>query len=96
MEKAVEGFSNDPVHQRAYALNLVGLASVHLLQREPEQAAYFTDQAMTVAKRVRSERVNTRIRKTTGTAVRDFGDVPDVVKLADRLSVELPEVAETA
>lgn len=96
MEKAVEGFSDDPVHQRAYALNLVGLASVHLLQREPEQAAHFTEQAMAVAKRVRSERVNTRIRKTTGTAVRDFGDVPAVLQLADRLSHELPEVAETA
>ncbi|WP_333767388.1 transcriptional repressor NsdA [Streptomyces sp. IBSBF 2435] len=96
MEKAVAGFSNDTVHQRAYALNLVGLATVHLLQREPEQAAHFTEQAMTVAKRVRSERVNTRIRKTTRTAARDFGDVPAVGRLADRLSVELPEVAETA
>ncbi|MFG1809831.1 hypothetical protein [Streptomyces sp. NPDC049040] len=96
MEKAVEGFSSDNIHQRAYALNLVGLATVHLLQREPEQAAHFTEEAMTVAKRVRSERVNTRIRKTTGTAVRDFGDVPAVVRLAERLSVELPEVAETA
>jgi hypothetical protein len=64
--------------------------------REPEQAAHFTDQAIGVAKRVRSERVNTRIRKTTQTAVRDFGDVPAVVRLADRLSVELPEVAESA
>ncbi|NUS10318.1 MAG: hypothetical protein HOY69_02745 [Streptomyces sp.] len=96
MERAVEGFREDSVHQRAYALNLVGLASVHLLQREPEAAAHFTEQAMDVAKRLRSERVNTRIRKTTRTAVRDFGDLPEVVKLADRLSVELPEVAETA
>ncbi|WSR61943.1 hypothetical protein OG702_10035 [Streptomyces sp. NBC_01198] len=96
MEKAVEGFSNDTIHQRAYALNLIGLASVHLLQQEPEQAAHFTEQAMTVAKRVRSERVNTRIRKTTDTAVRHFGDVPAVVQLSDRLAVELPEVAETA
>jgi hypothetical protein len=96
MVKAVDGFSGDPVHQRAYALNLVGMGTVHLLMREPEQAAHFTDQAIGVAKRVRSERVNTRIRKTTQTAVRDFGDVPAVVRLADRLSVELPEVAESA
>jgi hypothetical protein len=96
MERAVELFSDDAVHQRAYALNLVGLASVHLLQHNPEQAAHFTDHAITVAKRVRSERVNTRIRKTTHTAVRDFGDVPEVAGLADRLSVELPEVAATA
>jgi hypothetical protein len=96
MVQAVEGFAGDPVHQRAYALNLVGMSTVHLLMREPEQAAQFTDQAITVAKRVRSERVNTRIRKTTHTALRDFGDVPEVVRLADRLSVELPEVAESA
>ncbi|MEV6011194.1 hypothetical protein AB0M29_30775 [Streptomyces sp. NPDC051976] len=96
MEKAVELFSNDSVHQRAYALNLVGMATVHLLQRNPEQAAHFTDHAISVAKRVRSERVNTRIRRTTHTALRDFGEVPEVVSLADRLSVELPEVAESA
>jgi hypothetical protein len=64
--------------------------------REPDQAAHFTDQAVDVAKRVRSERVNTRIRKTTHAAVRDFGDVPEVVQLAERLSEELPEVAESA
>lgn len=96
MEMAVDGFADDPVHQRAYALNLVGMGTVHLLMQQPEQAAHFTDHAITVAKRVRSERVNTRIRKTTHTAVRDFGDVPEVVRLADRLSVELPEVAESA
>jgi hypothetical protein len=96
MEKAVEGFRDDAVHQRAYALNLVGMASVHLLQREPEQAALFTGQAMDVARRVRSERVNTRIRKTTGTAVRDFGDLPAVASLAERLATDFPEAAETA
>jgi hypothetical protein len=64
--------------------------------REPEQAAHFTDHAIGVAKRVRSERVNTRIRKTTHTAVRDFPDVPEVAHLSERLSEELPEVAESA
>lgn len=96
MAMAVEGFRDDPVHQRAYALNLVGMGTVHLLMQEPEAAAEFTDRAITVAKRVRSERVNTRIRKTTHTAARDFGDVAAVVRLADRLSEELPEVAASA
>lgn len=96
MEKAVEGFRGDTVHQRAFALNLVGLASVHLLEREPEAAAECTRQAMAVATRIRSERVNTRIRKTTRTAVRDFGDLPAVVELGELISRELPEVAETA
>jgi hypothetical protein len=96
MQKAVDGFSGDQVHQRAYALNLVGMGTVHLLMQEPEQAAHATDHAISVAKRIRSERVNTRIRQTARTALRDFGDVPDVAQLADRLSVELPEVAESA
>jgi hypothetical protein len=96
MRKAVDGFRDDPVHQRAYALNLVGMGTVHLLMREPEQAAHFTDHAITVAKRVRSERVNTRIRKTTQTAFDDFGDTPEVAELAERLSEELPEVAASA
>jgi hypothetical protein len=96
MQLAVEGFRDDRVHQRAFALNLVGMGTVHLLMQEPEEAAEFTEQAIAVAKHVRSERVNTRIRKTTHTAVRDFAGVPAVARLAERLSEELPEVAESA
>ena len=46
------------------------------------------------AKKVRSERVNTRIRKTVDTAVRDFGDLAEVIDLTDQLAVDLPETAE--
>ncbi|MFG3657888.1 hypothetical protein [Streptomyces sp. NPDC047706] len=94
MRRAVELFAQDTEHQRSYALNLIGMASVHLLQREPEQSAAFAGQAMTVAKNVRSERVNTRIRKTVDTAARDFGDVAEVVDLTGKLAIELPETAE--
>ncbi|MFI5684917.1 hypothetical protein [Streptomyces sp. NPDC051636] len=94
MRRAVELFAEDTEHQRSYALNLIGMATVHLLQREPEQGAVMASQAMRVAKRVRSERVNTRIRKTVDTAVRDFGDLTEVVDLADQLVIELPETAE--
>ncbi|MFE2260907.1 transcriptional repressor NsdA [Streptomyces griseosporeus] len=94
MERAVELFAQDKEHQRSYALNLIGMATVHLLQREPEQGAVYAQQAMKVAKKVRSERVNTRIRKTVDTAARDFGDLAEVVDLTDRLAVELPETAE--
>ncbi|MGW1541016.1 transcriptional repressor NsdA [Streptomyces sp. NPDC002309] len=94
MRRAVELFADDTEHQRSYALNLIGMASVHLLRREPEQSTVFADQAMTVAKNVRSERVNTRIRKTVDTAVRDFGDVAEVVDLSRKLAIELPETAE--
>ncbi|MFJ5264537.1 hypothetical protein ACIQAC_29175 [Streptomyces sp. NPDC088387] len=94
MQRAVELFSKDDEHQRSYALNLIGMATVHLLRREPEQSTAFAEEAMQVAKKVRSERVNTRIRKTVDTAARDFGDLAEIVDLTGKLAVELPEAAE--
>ncbi|GAA2664091.1 hypothetical protein [Streptomyces vastus] len=94
MRKAVDLFEKDTEHQRSYALNLIGMATVHLLQREPEQGAVLTRKALMVAKKVRSERVNTRIRKTVDTAVRDFGDLADVVDLTEQLALDLPETAD--
>ncbi|MFE2419265.1 hypothetical protein [Streptomyces hokutonensis] len=94
MQRAVDLFAKDDDHKRSYALNLIGMATVHLLRREPEQGAVLAAEAMTVAKKVRSERVNTRIRKTIDTAVRDFGELAEVIDLTDRLAIELPETAE--
>ncbi|WP_371668925.1 hypothetical protein OG985_15400 [Streptomyces sp. NBC_00289] len=94
MQRAVDLFAKDDEHQRSYALNLVGMATVHLLQREPERSTVLAARAMHIAKKVRSERVNTRIRKTVDTAVRDFGDLAEVVDLTDKLAAELPETAE--
>ncbi|MFG2131995.1 hypothetical protein ACGFNV_29865 [Streptomyces sp. NPDC048751] len=96
MRRAVALFAEDTEHQRSYALNLIGMATVHLLQREPEQSTGPTVLAMQIAKKVRSERVNTRIRKTVDTAVRDFGDLTEVVDLTERLATELPEAVEAA
>ncbi|MEV5933655.1 hypothetical protein ACIQCD_13810 [Streptomyces sp. NPDC093250] len=95
MRRAVELFGQEGgAHQRSYALNLIGMATVHLLQREPEQSTVLATEAVKAAKKVRSERVNTRIRKTVDTAVRDFGDLAEVVELTERLAIELPETAE--
>ncbi|TXS57114.1 hypothetical protein [Streptomyces sp. t39] len=94
MERAVELFSQDQEHQRSYALNLIGMATVHLLKREPEAATSFAGQALDIARKVRSERVNTRLRKTVDTAARDFGDVAEVLQFTDRLTAQLPETAE--
>jgi hypothetical protein len=94
MRRAVHLFGQDDVYQRSYALNLIGMATVHLLQREPEQATSLASDALVVARRVRSERVNTRLRKTVDTAARDFGDIAEVVHLTDRLTEQLPETAE--
>jgi hypothetical protein len=94
MRRAVELFEKDSEHQRSYALNLIGMATVYLLQREPEQSTVLAEQAMIIAKKVRSERVNTRIRKTVDTAVREFGDVAEVTHLTEQLAIHLPETAE--
>ncbi|KES06548.1 NsdA [Streptomyces toyocaensis] len=95
MRRAVELFGRESgEHQRSYALNLIGMATVHLLQREPEQSTILATEAIKAAKKVRSERVNTRIRKTVDTAVRDFGGLAEVVELTERLAIELPETAE--
>ncbi|MFD4954533.1 hypothetical protein [Streptomyces sp. NPDC058451] len=96
MRKAVERFAEDHEHQRSYALNLIGMATVQLLQREPEQSTEYARQAMRVAKKVRSERVNTRIRKTVDNAVRTYGDVAEVIDLTEQLALELPETAAEA
>lgn len=94
MELAVKLFGEecrqaDGGHQRSYALNLIGLATVHLLEREPEACAERTGQAMELAKWLRSERVSTRLRTTSAAAVREFGDVPEVARLTERLTTEL-------
>ncbi|WP_255955458.1 transcriptional repressor NsdA [Streptomyces odontomachi] len=93
MARSVELFAPDREHRRSYALNLIGLATVHLLKREPEQSAAAIRQALVVAKKVRSERVTTRIRKTVDSASRAFGDVPAVGELAEQLASQLPETA---
>ncbi|MGW2475911.1 transcriptional repressor NsdA [Streptomyces sp. NPDC001665] len=95
MQKAVQLFGEDDEHQRSYALNLIGLATVHLLKGEPEASTAPAEQALRVAKKVRSERVNTRLRKTVDTAARDFGDVPEVARLTELLIEQLPETVET-
>ncbi|WP_234426619.1 transcriptional repressor NsdA [Streptomyces niger] len=96
MERAVELFGKDQEHQRSYALNLIGMATVHLLQREPEQCADLARQAIPFAKQVRSERVNTRLRKTVDTAARDFSEIAEVIQLTEELQHHLPETAAEA
>ncbi|KUJ64636.1 hypothetical protein ACZ90_58995 [Streptomyces albus subsp. albus] len=98
MRRAVELFGaevdQEGGHHRSYALNLIGMATVHLLQQEPEQSAAMAGEALPFAKRVRSERVNNRLRKTVATAVRDFGDVPAVIEISERVAQQMPDSAE--
>ncbi|MBA0051801.1 hypothetical protein E0L36_13100 [Streptomyces sp. AJS327] len=96
MERAVELFRRESRetehggHRRSYALNLIGMASVHLLQAEPEHCVSCAAEATELARRLRSERVNNRLRKTAASAVRDYGDLAEVVQLSERVSAVLP------
>ncbi|QKW21738.1 hypothetical protein HUT16_24155 [Kitasatospora sp. NA04385] len=89
--EAVDRFRDDQDHVRTYAFNLVGMASVRLLQNEPEEAAKFCEEAVDIAKKVRSERLNTRVRKTSEAASRDFRGAPGVARLAERVVHDIPE-----
>ncbi|WP_405011429.1 hypothetical protein [Kitasatospora sp. NBC_01539] len=93
MERAVDLFRQDGEHVRSYAFNLIGMASVHLLQNEPEQAAVMAEQAVDIAAKVRSERLNTRVRKTSEAANRQFTGVPGISRLAERVVQDIPEFA---
>lgn len=90
MGRAVDLFREDHDHQRSYALNLVGMASVHLLRDEPEAAAASARQAVGIAVKVRSERLNTHVRKTADAAVRRYGSVAEVVQLSEHVARVLP------
>lgn len=94
MERAVRLFREQGSHQRSLALNLIGMSTVHLLQNNPEQACATAVEAAGIAGRIRSERVNTRLRTTAAAAVDQFGDVPEVRQLSDRLATELPDGQE--
>ncbi|MDH6129687.1 hypothetical protein [Kitasatospora sp. GP82] len=91
MERAVDLFRQDGDHVRSYAFNLIGMASVHLLQNEPEQAVVMADQAVDIARTVRSERLNTRVRKTSAAATRNFKGLDAVDRLAERVVHDIPE-----
>ncbi|GAA1274613.1 hypothetical protein GCM10009665_72560 [Kitasatospora nipponensis] len=92
MATAVDLFRADMEnHTRSYAFNLVGMASVHLLQGEPEQAALIAEEAVEIAGKVRSERLNTRVRKTSAAATSDYRSVPAVSRLAELVVEQIPE-----
>ena len=91
MSRAVELFREDEVHQRSYALNLIGMARVHLLLKAPVLSAEPAQEALAMAGKMRSERVNTRLRTTVDMAAREYADVAEIADLAAQLSRSLPE-----
>ncbi|MFB9366783.1 transcriptional repressor NsdA [Kitasatospora sp. NPDC001664] len=95
MQRAVDLFRQDKDHVRSYAFNLIGMASVHLLQNEPRQAVAVAEEAVAIATKVRSERLNTRIRKTTANALQNYGDLDAVAQLSDRVVENIPEFVQS-
>lgn len=73
-------------YQRSYALNLIGMASVHLLRGDPARCAARAAAALEVAGALRSERVDNRVRCTVAQAQREFGEVHEIAELAERLA----------
>ena len=92
MQRAVELFARERAehpeagHRRSYALNLIGMSTVHLLENEPEAFAATAHQALDLAGALRSERVMTRLRKTGAMAGREYAAVPEVREVLQRLA----------
>jgi hypothetical protein len=91
--EALTGFSGTNF-VRSRTLNLIGLFSTHLLNREPEQGVAVGEDAFVLARQVRSGRVTKRLRETTAAAVRDYRDVPAVREFNEKIVTTLP--AESA
>ncbi|MEU0066282.1 hypothetical protein ABZ085_23985, partial [Streptomyces albidoflavus] len=94
MRQAVDLFREDSLYQRSYALNLIGMASVHLLRDELADSAVCAEEAAHLAAKVRSERVNTRLRKTVDRALRQYPGRSETDALAELLASHLPEAAQ--
>ena len=60
----------------------------------PSRPRVLAEQALTIARKVRSERVNTRLRKTVDTAVRDSATSPRSSTSPTSSPSQLPETAE--
>jgi hypothetical protein len=85
MGQAVEGFTGT-YYVRSRTLNLIGLASTHLLRGEPEQACQVADHAVALAKEVRSARVTHRLRETVTAAQREHPSLPCVRDLHEKVT----------
>lgn len=94
MERAVGLFREQGTQRRSLALNLIGMSTVHLLQKNPEEAVIAAAEAAGIAERIRSERVNTRLRRTVASAMEQFGHVAQVREFSDVLASRSPEHLE--
>jgi hypothetical protein len=90
IDRAVTLFGADDDHVRSRALNVVGMATVRLQQREPEAAVSFAHLAAELAQRLRSKRVEDRLRTTVANLLSRYPDVRSVREAHDRITAALP------
>ena len=88
--RAVELFSGDDAHLRSRALNVIGMATVRLQQREPEAAVGFVHTAADLAQRLRSKRVEDRLRATAAAIVARYPDVRSAREANELVGALLP------
>jgi hypothetical protein len=93
IDRAVDLFSADDAHLRSRALNVVGMATVRLQQREPEAAVGYVRTGVELVRRLRSKRVEDRLRTTVGNLYARYPDVRSVREVHDRAGAVLPAVA---
>jgi hypothetical protein len=93
IDRAVELLSADDSYLRSRALNVVGMATVRLQQREPEAAVAHLYGGAELVRRLRSKRVEDRLRTTAGNLFARYPDVRSVREAHERTLAALPAAA---
>jgi hypothetical protein len=93
IDRAVDLLSADDEHLRSRALNVVGMATVRLQQREPEAAVGYLHTGVELVQRLRSKRVEDRLRTTAGNLFARYPDVRSVREVHERAAAVLPAAA---
>ena len=93
IDRAVDLFSGDERYLRSRALNVVGMATVRLQQREPEAAVGYVHQAGDLVRRLRSKRVEDRLRTTISNIHARYPDVRSVREAHEQVNAILPAAA---
>ncbi|MEZ0107115.1 hypothetical protein ABH920_001106 [Catenulispora sp. EB89] len=93
IDRAVELLSVDESYLRSRALNVVGMATVRLQQREPEAAVAYLQTGAELVQRLRSKRVEDRLRTTAGNLFARYPDVRSVREAHERTLAVLPAAA---
>jgi hypothetical protein len=93
IDRAVDLHSTHDAYLRSRALNVVGMATVRLQQREPEAAVGYLHTAVELVQRLRSKRVEDRLRTTVGNLFARYPDVRSVREAHERAVAVLPAAA---